>query len=279
MARRRITEHPVSRLALWSRRLALFSLAAALLSIVIVRSGFLEIEPALATFIGALALSGVAMLLAILSLVVIWREGVAGAGLAFSTLAIGILLNAYPAYLAKKWYELPPISDITTDPIDPPRFEAVAKLRPRGANPPAYAGLYAAEQQRSAYPDVEPIEVSVSPAVAYQAALDLMNKRKWLVVDARAPQGTRAEGRIEAVARTPIMGFRDDVVVRVRPSGEGARIDMRSSSRYGRYDFGSNAARIVGLLADIETATDQPVKEKRLIPRPAPARAQPAAKR
>ncbi len=74
-----------------------------------------------------------------------------------------------------------------------------------------------------------------------------INKRRWRVVDARAPQAGRREGRIEAVARTPIMGFRDDVVVRVRPEPDGARIDARSSSRYGTFDFGTNAARIRSL--------------------------------
>jgi hypothetical protein len=57
---------------------------------------------------------------------------------------------------------------------------------------------------------------------------------------------------IEAVARTPIMGFRDDVVVRIRFDEEGSRVDIRSSSRYGRTDFGTNAARIRRMLSDID---------------------------
>ena len=57
---------------------------------------------------------------------------------------------------------------------------------------------------------------------------------------------------IEAVARTPIMGFRDDVSLRVRPDDDGARIDVRSASRYVRHDFGGNASRIRCLLEDIE---------------------------
>ena len=43
----------MSRLAAWSGRLALFALAVAALSIIIVRSGILEIVPALATFAAA----------------------------------------------------------------------------------------------------------------------------------------------------------------------------------------------------------------------------------
>jgi Protein of unknown function (DUF1499) len=48
------------------------------------------------------------------------------------------------------------------------------------------------------------------------------------------------------------MGFRDDVVVRVRQIQGGSRVDVRSSSRYGQFDFGANAARVRSLLEDIE---------------------------
>jgi len=82
----------------------------------------------------------------------------------------------------------------------------------------------------------------------------VITKRKWRVVDARPPQAGRRDGLIEAVARTPIMGFRDDVVVRVRPAREGARVDIRSASRYGRSDLGVNASRVRALIEDIAVA-------------------------
>src|SRR5262249_17828699 len=115
-------------------------------------------------------------------------------------------------------------------------------------------GLYTAEQQRTAYPDVGPLGTNATAESAYNAVLAVVNKRRWRVVDARPPQAGRREGRIEAVARTPIMGFRDDVVVRVRAETDGARIDARSSSRYGEHDFGTNASRIRGLMNDVEDA-------------------------
>lgn len=257
MARLRFAEDPYSRLAIWARRLALFSLAAVLLSIIIVRSGLLEVEPGLATFGGALVFAVLAILTGLASFVVIWRDGLRGLGFAVSGIAIGIVLLIYPAYLGYKTYKLPAISDITTDAIDPPRFEAIARLRSRSANPVQYAGLYAAEQQQEAYPDIEPLEVSVSAKVAYDTALALVNRNRWLVIDARDPQGGRRDGRIEAVARTPIMGFRDDVVIRIRGTGEEARIDMRSASRYGRHDIGTNAARITSFFGQIETTIDE----------------------
>jgi uncharacterized protein (DUF1499 family) len=212
------------------------------------------IHSELATFAGALAIAIVALLLAFAAFVVIWMEGLAGMGAALTAMAVSLALLAYPAYLGTKAARLPWIYDITTDPIDPPRYDALSRLRPRDANPIAYAGLYAAEQQRKAYPDVGPLATNATPQAAYDAALAVVNKRKWRVVDARAPQAGRREGHIEAVARTPIMGFRDDVSIRVRAETDGARIDARSSSRYGSFDFGTNASRVRGLMNEIEDA-------------------------
>jgi uncharacterized protein (DUF1499 family) len=254
MARRYVHTEPTSRLAIWARRMAGFAFAASFLAVIIVRSGLLEIQPALATFGGALVIAVVALLLALAAFVVIWLEGLAGMGAALVAMLISLALLAYPAYLGLKAYRLPWIYDITTDPIDPPRYEALARVRPRDANPIAYAGLYAAEQQRTAYPDIGPLGVGATPQAAYDAAFAVVTKRKWRIVEARAPQAGRRDGRIEAVARTAIMGFRDDVVVRVRADGDGTRIDVRSSSRYGTFDFGTNASRIRSLLDEIEDA-------------------------
>jgi uncharacterized protein (DUF1499 family) len=271
MARRYVHSEPTSRLAIWARRIAAFAFVASLLAIIIVRSGLLEIQPALATFGGALAMAVLALLVAFAAFVMIWMEGLAGMGAALAAMAISLVLLAYPAYLGSKAYRLPWIYDITTDPIDPPRYEALARVRPRDANPVNYAGLYAAEQQRGAYPDIVPLGTNATPQAAYDAALAVINKRKWRVVDARPPQAGRREGHIEAVARTPIMGFRDDVVVRVRAEPDGARIDARSSSRYGTFDFGTNAGRIRTMINEIEDAI-RAQKPERPRPTPPPAK-------
>jgi uncharacterized protein (DUF1499 family) len=263
MARRIIFHQGTSRLALWARRIALFSLAAAILSIIIVHSGLLEIRPALVTFGAAMALAILALLLAFAAFVSIWKDGLLGMGASLSAIGIAVLLLAYPAFIAVKARNLPWIYDITTDPIDPPRYDTLAKARPRDANPIVYAGLTAAELQLEAYPDIEPLDADIDTRSAYNAALTIINRRRWRVVEQRAPDQGRQEGRIEAVARTPIMGFRDDVIVRVRPFEGGARVDIRSSSRYGSFDFGANAARIRALIEDIEAefanqAPDEP---------------------
>jgi hypothetical protein len=290
MALRRDTEEPISQLAVWARRVAFFSLAATFIAVIIVRSGALEIVPALSTLAGALVLAGVAILLSFGAGIVIWKDGAGGLGYAVTAALIGLAQIAYPAYLATKAYRLPAIYDISTDPIDPPQFDAIARLRPRDANPITYAGLYAAEQQHAAYSDIEPDDTTSTPQEAFDAAMKVITKRRWRVVDvrppqpalpglvnARTPQGSSMrDGVIEAVARTPILGFRDDVVVRVRATPDGARIDVRSASRYGRHDLGANAARVRDLIEDIDDVLSTPPPVKKQAPPPKPP--QPAGK-
>src|SRR5207237_7294506 len=133
----------------------------------------------------ALALAVLALVLAIAALAVIWMEGLGGLGAALTAMLLALVLLAYPGYLGIRAYRLPWIYDITTDPIDPPRYEALARLRPREGNPIAYAGLYAAEQQRIAYPDIEPLEEDATPEAAYNAAIAVITKRKWTIIERR----------------------------------------------------------------------------------------------
>ena len=108
-----------------------------------------------------------------------------------------MLLLAYPTFIAVKARNLPWIYDITTDPIDPPRYDTLAKARPRDANPIVYAGLTAAELQLEAYPDIEPLDADIDTRSAYNAALTIINRRRWRVVERalRIRAGRRAASK------------------------------------------------------------------------------------
>jgi uncharacterized protein (DUF1499 family) len=190
---------------------------------------------------------------------------------------LGLGLLAYPAYLGLRASKLPAINDITTDFGNPPRFDVLSRLRPRDRID--YPARFA-ELQRKAYPDVVPLQLDLPVRTAFDTALKVVNKNKWVVVDARPPAAARP-GVIEAVARTTIMGFRDDVVLRVTAvAGAGSRVDVRSASRFGLHDFGTNARRVAALLADIDDAAgnlpDSARSDEPPAPKPAPQRRQPA---
>lgn len=268
---------PVSSLATWARNLAVFAVVAVVVSIIIVRFDFLEMKPALATFFGGLAIAGLSILFGLAGFAAIWQNGSRGMARILLAFLIDGAILAYPAYQAVLYRKLPHIHDITTDPIDPPRFEALSRLRTGdGTNTAVYAGLYSAEQQRQFYPDIEPIELEIPVDRAYAIARQFVIKRKWTVIDEREPQPPRRMGRIEAVARTPIMGFREDISIRVMPDGEDSRVDIRSASRYFESDLGSNAARVTKFIDDLNTAADadalKPVKKTPVAPPKAPAK-------
>jgi len=62
------------------------------------------------------------------------------------------------------------------------------------------------------------------------------------------------EGRLEATATTAWFGFKDDVVVRIRAEGSGSRVDVRSLSRIGVSDLGTNAARVRAFLGRLRAS-------------------------
>src|SRR6266436_7707525 len=163
---------PVSSLATWARNLAIFSIVAVVVSIIIVRFGFLEMKPALATFFGALACAALSILVGLAAFVAIWQNGSRGMSRILLAMLIDVAILAYPAYLGLQYRKLPAIHDITTDAIDPPKFDALARLRAGdGANTAVYAGLYSAEQQHLAYPDIETVQLDAPVLKAYEVTL------------------------------------------------------------------------------------------------------------
>jgi len=193
-----------------------------------------------------------AVIVSVLALVIgLSRLDRRGIALALVALIGGGLIAYVPWHYDQIRQTVPPIHDITTDPDNPPAFVAVVPLRQgEGINSVAYEGAKVAEQQRQAYSDVVPLTVGLAPDVAFARALDTAQRMGWTVVAL-----DKAAGRIEASQRSRWMGFTDDIIVRVTPASSGSRIDLRSSSRYGRSDFGVNAARIRDYLTALRAAT------------------------
>jgi uncharacterized protein (DUF1499 family) len=156
-----------------------------------------------------------------------------------AALVIAIVAVAPPMMLLRKAEGLPPIHDITTDPYDPPVFQALMPERLKAPNGAAYGGLEIAKQQQKGYPDIHTLILKAPPSETVQRAIDAARACGWEIVSSDA-----ASGRIEATATSAWFGFKDDIVVRVRPEGSGSRLDVRSVSRVGQSDLGANAARL-----------------------------------
>ena len=162
---------------------------------------------------------------------------------ALAAIAIGVTAMAGPLTLVWRGKQVPPIHDVSTDTDNPPQFFAVLPLRAGAANPAAYGGPDVAAQQKKAYPHLAPLLLAVPPREAAARARAVAYDMGWTVIAA-----DRDEGRIEATATTPFFGFKDDVVIRVAPAPQGSRVDVRSVSRIGKSDLGTNARRIESFL-------------------------------
>jgi uncharacterized protein (DUF1499 family) len=165
---------------------------------------------------------------------------------AFLAIVIGVAGGWVPVTWFLQAQRLPAINDITTDTANPPPLIVTAQLRRGAPNPPGYQQSSAA-LQRAAFPDIAPVVLPIPPDEAFRRADRAAMSLDWDVV-ARAP----AEGRLEAIATSEWFGFRDDIVVRVRPQGTGSRVDIRSKSRIGESDLGANAERVRAFIARLK---------------------------
>jgi uncharacterized protein (DUF1499 family) len=166
---------------------------------------------------------------------------------ALPAILLGAVVIAVPLEQWRRAADVPPIHDISTDLDDPPGFVALRAAREAAPNAVEHPGEDVARQQREAYPDLASVSLAAEPDAVLAAAEEVARDMGWQVVEA-----DRAAGRLEAVDRTFWFGFRDDVVIRVSAGDDGTRLDVRSASRVGRGDVGTNARRIRDFLTRLQ---------------------------
>jgi len=241
-----------SRKALWSQRVALLFILLFAITFGLHRFGMIQTPVAMKLFGVSIVGALIAVGLGLTSLITIWREGHTGAGKAVAGVLLAALMLAVPLWSLPNLLSLPRIHEVTTDLDRPPAFDKLAVVRSgEGVNPAAYQKTESPLQLK-AYPDIVPLPVSRPMADAYSAVREAVKNLEWNVV-AEQPPGAGRSGMIEAVDRSMIFGFTDDVVIRVSGAGREARVDVRSSSRHGEHDLGRNAERVRELFTEVKT--------------------------
>lgn len=255
--RRLILEEPTSRAALWGRRLTFFALLVGAIAVGLSRFGFADVTSSLVLLASAIILACMGLLLAGAGAVVIWNKGLRGTKHIVVTVFYAALLLAYPAWLVVQSVRLPALADVSTDLNDPPDFSRSSRaFAARGSVTHDVIPQPAREAQRRAYPQVQPILVDLEGDEAWQIVQKAIEARKWRVIDQVSPGGRARIGHIDAVDRTLVMGFAQDVTIRLRPLAGQTRIDIRSASRIGKHDFGDNARRIQRFAQELQVQLD-----------------------
>ncbi|AGH47603.1 hypothetical protein C427_5506 [Paraglaciecola psychrophila 170] len=192
----------------------------------------------------ALILGAVAIVFALIQ-VIFMRKTISWpvTGIAVLCAAVAIFM---PLSMMNKAKSVPPIHDITTDLVNPPRFMAILALRADAPNPAAYQGEEIASQQREAYPELETQKYPQTTEQVFDAALATVKSMGLEVVTS-----DKSLGLIEAYDTTTWFGFVDDVVIRIQNSEQMTILDARSKSRVGMSDIGKNAERLNTLIAGV----------------------------
>lgn len=197
------------------------------------RTGFAMLK--YCVYIGA----GSALLAALAGVIAARKRQTMGIILSLAALAGGLAVATVPVSWRVKASHLPMIHDITTDTVNPPGFVAILPLRATAPNPAEYGGPDLAKLQKQGYPDLHTEVLDLPVDRAYAKALAAAKAMGWHIVAA-----DERTGRIEASDTTFWFGFVDDIVVRIAPAGGRSLVDVRSVSRVGKSDVGTNAERI-----------------------------------
>lgn len=100
------------------------------------------------------------------------------------------------------------------------------------------------------YPDLRVRElVAAESTVAKAARKTIERLPRWSFVgEGRGPRGVE----MQAVAGSPVPGFKADLTIRIRREGGMTRVSVRSKSRVGPWDFGQNARNIQEFLRELD---------------------------
>lgn len=237
-----------SRLTTFAYTIAIVGVVVAIGGIVAVQLGLIAPLGAFALFVlGTLLCGTLALVTGVVSFVRARRRfGPEDRRRSVTATAVGAALVALVLVASAGGQGKPPINDISTDLENPPQFASADAV-------PAYAGRDMSYPDdfvpivKSAYPEIDPIHVAAPPDDAYARALSSAHSLGWEILH-EDPEG----GSFTAIDTSAIFRFVDDVVVRVQPEDDGARIDVRSKSRDGRGDLGANAERIQRFAAELK---------------------------
>lgn len=248
-----VTQAPEDGASWWSRAILIGSVVAAVLlplGAIGTRLGIWQFGTGFLLLAAASVLAAVGLVTGLAGIVAASRRRLSAdkPGVLIGTLISALIL----AVMGAQFYaasSVPAIHNVTTDAADPPQFEAVVPMRGENSNPLEYDAEKLAPLQQQAYPWVRPLELPVAPDQALRRVVSVLEDLGLEIVAV-----DEAAGRVEATATTFWFGFKDDVVVRVRPSGSGSLIDVRSVSRVGVSDLGANARRIGQILDGLRDA-------------------------
>lgn len=142
----------------------------------------------------------------------------------------------------------PRLNDVATDPDRPIDFTRAPNFKANLGRdmrfPKRFAPLI-----RAGYPDLRPLVLDTPRAQVFHAIEQVAHAQAgWRITHRDTENFT-----LELTARTSLLRFVDDVAIRVSSRNGATQVDMRSKSREGLLDAGTNAKRINSFFDQLTT--------------------------
>ncbi|MEQ1768784.1 MAG: DUF1499 domain-containing protein [Devosia sp.] len=233
-----------SKWAVWSRRIGALALPLAIIPVFLHRSHYIPSETFVVIEAVALALAAMAAFAGLVAIVRLWFTGDRGWGRAVFGFLFGAICLAPAAWLAFEAIRLPATPDVSTDFNNPPSLVSFVPAR----------FLSADERTRieEAFPNARSRTYPIAVADMYPIVENLMISRGWDIRTRTLPVNAFDAGQINAIATT-LLGWRQEVVLRITGSADGSTIAMRSASLSDFHDFAENGHRVEAFLLELDS--------------------------
>jgi len=232
-----------SKWAVWARRVGALALPVAAIPVLLHRAHLITSDNFLVIEAVALSLAALAVLMAFVAFVRLWFTGDQGWARASIAFIFGVLCLAPAAWFGYEALHEPSSPDVTTDFANPPML--VSFVPARFVTPGERARIEAQ------FPNARSRNYPITAPEMFDAVSDLVDDRGWEIRAARKPTTQLETGELNAVVTT-LLGFRQEVAIRVTGAADGTTIAMRSASLTSFPDFGENGARIEAFLLDLD---------------------------
>lgn len=232
-----------SLLALWSRRVGSLALPVTILPVFLHRERLITSSEFVAVELVALVFAVLAILLATGAFVRLWVTGDRGWGKAFAGIVFGLICLAPFGWFGYLGWRYPALGDASTTFIDPPALIGVAEPKPLDEE--------SRMQFDALYPNAQSRTYPIEATEMYPVVAKMAEEWAWQVLTETVPTSASESGQLNAIAMT-LIGFRDEVAVRVSGGAKGATVAMRSVGFAPAYDFGENGHRIEAFLSALD---------------------------
>lgn len=232
-----------SKWAIWARRLGSFALPLTIVPVLLHREQLIQSSDFAIVELVAAAIAALALVLGLGAFARLWVTGDRGWGKATWGVCFALLCLLPFGYLGYEASRYPKVNEVATDFTDPLPLTSGARVVPTSA---ALRELIEAR-----FPNARTRTYPIDATQMFSIVSDLIDDRGWDVRTQRVPPTALDSGQLDAIVTT-LLGWRDEVVLRVTGTAQGVTVDMRSVPLSDLHDFGENGKRVEDFLVALD---------------------------